>query len=204
MSTPPIQVRRATVDDLAKLVPLWREEGLPVQDLERRFKEFQVAEEGGEILGAIGLQVSGQEARLHSEVFVHPEQADALREKLWERVQILADNHGTVRVWTQLTAPYWRQNVFAPAPAELIEKLPPAFAGEAHPWLFIQLRSEAAAVSIDKEFAMFREAERERTERMFRQARVLKMVAAVFAAGVLFLVLFWALSFFRLRNRIQK
>lgn len=204
MSTPPIQVRRATVDDLAKLAPLWREEGLPVQDLERRFKEFQVAAEGGEVLGAIGLQVSAQEARLHSEVFVHAEQADALREKLWERIQMLVNNHGTVRVWTQLTTPYWRQNVFGPAPAELLEKLPAGFVGDSHPWLFIQLRSEAAAVSIDKEFAMFREAERERTDRMLRQARVLKMVAAVFAAGVLFLVLFWALSFFRLRNRIQK
>src|SRR5687767_6620537 len=70
MSTPQLQVRRATIDDLPKLAPLWREENLDVNDLEKRFKEFQVVEgPGGEIIGALGLQIAGQEGRLHSEVF---------------------------------------------------------------------------------------------------------------------------------------
>jgi len=34
MSTPTLQVRRATVDDIPKLVPLWRQENLPAQELE--------------------------------------------------------------------------------------------------------------------------------------------------------------------------
>ena len=55
-------------------------------------------------------------------------------------------------------------------------------------------------VSLDKEFAMFREAEKERTEKMFRQARVLKMIAATLAVVVLGLVIFWAFSFFRLQR----
>src|SRR5688572_8151548 len=98
MSTPQLQVRRATIDDLPKLAALWRDENLDVADLEKRFKEFQVVEgPGGEILGALGLQISGQEGRLHSEVFSLPEQADIVREKLWERAQILVNNHGLVR-----------------------------------------------------------------------------------------------------------
>jgi N-acetylglutamate synthase-like GNAT family acetyltransferase len=206
MSTPQLQVRRATIDDLPKLAPLWRAENLPVEDLEKRFKEFQVAEsQGGEVFGAIGLQIAGHEARVHSEVFTHPEHADALREKLWERVKVLANNHGLVRVWTQLAVPFWHQNGFAAVPAEALGKLPPAFLGDSRPWLLVQLRPEpSSAISLDKEFAMFREAERERTERMFRQARVLKMIAAAFAVAVLFLVLFWAISFFRLQNKMRR
>jgi N-acetylglutamate synthase-like GNAT family acetyltransferase len=204
MSTPQFYVRRATVDDLSKLSPLWREENLDADDLERRFKEFQVVEGNGEVLGALGLQISGQEGRLHSEVFTRPEQADILREKLWERVQILANNHGLVRMWTQIETPFWHGNGFSSA-GEVMAKLPPAFMGNQHPWRFLQLRAEAGpGISVDKEFAMFREAERERTERMFRQARVLKMIAMVIAAGVLVLVIFWAISFFRLRSQMTQ
>ena len=86
MTTPNPQVRRATIEDLPNLVELWRQENLPAPDLEKRFKEFQIIEgAGGELAAAVGLQVAGLEARLHSEVFAHAEQADALRELLWER-----------------------------------------------------------------------------------------------------------------------
>src|SRR5947207_14554276 len=102
VSTQALQVRRATVDDIPKLNTLWRQENLPCQDLEGRFKEFQVIENGsGGIAGAVGLQVSGQEGRLHSEVFEDFGQADTLRRSLWERVRTVAQNHGLVRVWTQ-------------------------------------------------------------------------------------------------------
>src|SRR5947208_15870874 len=76
MTAPNQQVRRATVEDLQKLAALWKQENLPAQDLEKRFKEFQVVEgEGGGILAAVGLQIVGPEGRLHSEAFAHPEQA---------------------------------------------------------------------------------------------------------------------------------
>src|SRR6266581_1954630 len=91
MTTTNLQVRRATVEDLPRLGPLWQQEHLSVSDLEKRFKEFQVVEAvGGEMLGAIGLQVAGPDGRLHSEVFAHADQSNALREKLWERAQVLA------------------------------------------------------------------------------------------------------------------
>jgi N-acetylglutamate synthase-like GNAT family acetyltransferase len=203
MSTPQLQVRRATIDDLPKLAPLWREENLPADELEKRFKEFQVVEdENREVLGAIGLQIADQQGRLHSEVFVHAEQADMLRQKLWERVQILANNFGLVRVWTQLHTPFWHSNGFAPAGGDVLAKLPGAFIVDPGPWRFVQLREEVASgMSLDKEFAMFKESERERTEQMFRQARVLKVVAFVLAGVVLILIAIFALKFFSMRAK---
>ena len=197
------QARRATIDDLSKLTALWRAEGLHAHDLEKRFKEFQLIEgAGGEVAGAIGLQISGHDGRLHSETFAHPEDSDTLRQQLWERVQMIANNHGLNRIWTQFESPFWHHVGFNAASSELTGRLPGLFAGEQRPWFFYQLRSETApVVSIDKEFAMFREAERERTEKIFRQARVLKMIAAVLAVGVLGLVIFWAISFFQLQRR---
>jgi hypothetical protein len=203
MSTPQSLVRRATIDDLSKLTPLWRAEGLAAHDLEKRFKEFQLIEgPGGEVLGTIGLQISGQEGRLHSESFAHPEQGDALRQQLWERVQMIANNHGIIRLWTQLGSPFWHHVGFTGASGDLMVRLPAVFAGDHRPWLFYQLRSETAqAISLDKEFAMFREAEKERTEKIFRQARVLKVIAAVLVLAVAVLGLVWAFSFFRFQRR---
>jgi hypothetical protein len=203
MSTSQPQARRATIDDLSKLTPLWRAEGLATHDLEKRFKEFQLIEgPDGEILGTIGLQISGHEGRLHSETFAHPEDGDALRQRLWDRVQMIANNHGIIRLWTQLESPFWHHVGFTGASGDLMVRLPAVFAGDQRPWAFYQLRSETASVvSLDKEFAMFREAERERTEKIFRQARVLKMIAAVLAVAVLGLVIFWAISFFQLQRR---
>ncbi len=203
MTTPNQQVRRATIDDVRQLIPLWKQEDLPWQDLEKRFKEFQVVEgTGGEVVGAVGLQISGHEGRLHSEAFLHPEQADSLREQLWERVRVVANNFGLVRIWTQFATPFWTQSDFAYAGAEILPKLPPVFSGDPHPWRFIQLRAEAAApISLDKEFALFKESERERMDQMFRQAKVLKIVAALVAIGLFILVAVWAYLFFRMQGR---
>jgi hypothetical protein len=197
------QVRRATLDDLAKLVPLWREEKLDVTDLEKRFKEFQVVDDSqGNLIGGLGLEIAGQQGHLHSEVFARPEHADLAREKLWERVQILASNHGLVRVWTQFSTPFWRQNGFAPPSADVAAKLPPAFSANPAPWVFFKLREEGAgAISIDKEFALFKEAERERTEAMFRQARFLKIIALALAGAVLILIGFLTMRFFQVRQK---
>src|SRR5262245_14960215 len=113
MTNSSLQVRRANIDDLPKLISLWQTEGLSWEALEKRFKEVQVVEApAGEILGALGLESASNEGRLHSEVFAHPEQADTLRELLWERVQVLAKNHGLVRLWTQLATPFWARSDF--------------------------------------------------------------------------------------------
>jgi len=206
MTIPNLQVRRATVEDIARLVPLWQQEDLPWQALEKRFKEFQVVEEpGGELLGALGLEISGTEGRLHSEVFAHPEQADALRDLLWERIQVVARNHGLVRVWSQFATPFWHHSGFQYASAEVLTKLPAAFGDGGQPWQMVQLRDEAAApVSVDKEFAAFKEMERENTQKMLRQAKVLKMVAAVIVMAVFVLVALFFFSWIKARSHMPR
>jgi N-acetylglutamate synthase-like GNAT family acetyltransferase len=206
MTMPNQQVRRATVEDVSKLVHLWQQENLPSQNLEKRFKEFQVVEgPNGELLGAIGFQIIGQEALLHSEAFLLPEHAEFVREKVWERAQIMAKNHGLVRVWTQFNAPFWRGNGFQHPREEALQKLPAGFSATESPWLMIQLREDTApAVSLDKEFAMFKEAEREQTERMFRQAKVLKFIAVGIALLVAVMVIVWAVYFLMVQRKISK
>lgn len=206
MTTPNPQVRRATIEDLPNLVELWRQENLPAQDLEKRFKEFQIIESaGGELAAAVGLQVAGLEARLHSEVFAHAEQADALRELLWERAQVVAQNHGLVRLWTQFSTPFWNHSGFRHPAPDVLAKLPPVFGGEPLPWQFLQLKDEVAApVSVDKEFALFREMEKERTAKIFRQAKTLKLVALMVVLAVFGLVAFLVVSWFQARGKIPR
>ncbi len=200
MILPNHQVRRATIDDLPRLVPLWAQENLPARELEKRFKEFQVAEtDDGELIGTLGVKIAGLEGLVHGEAFAHPEQADQLRTRLWDRSLVLIKNHGLGRVWTQLSSPFWNTNGFHVAPTEMLAKLPAEFAGAPAPWRYLQLRETTVpTVSVDKEFAIFKEAEQESTQRLFRQAKVLKLVAGVVAGFVLLLVLLWAFLFFRL------
>lgn len=156
----------------------------------------------GAILGAMGLQVAGLEGSLHSEVIGPADQADTIREKIWGRVQILAKNHGLVRIWTCLEAPFWSTLGFTPPGQEVLAKLPSAFGLSSPSWHFLQIREETGpAANIEKEFAMFLETERERTQRLFQKARVLKFLAALVAVGLLGLVLAWAFAFFRLKGR---
>jgi N-acetylglutamate synthase-like GNAT family acetyltransferase len=202
MTTPNPQVRRATIEDLPNLVALWQAEGFPVDAMEKRFKEFQVIAAGDTILGVIGLEIAGTEGRLHSEAFAHPEQADELRALFWERFQVLAQNHGLVRVWTQFSTPFWTHSGFMPAGADLLAKLPAGFSEEPRPWRYFQLRPELPGLaSIDKEFAMFKEMENERTARLLRQAKVLKMIAAIVVMAVFVLVAFWILTWYKTQAR---
>ena len=201
MTTPNTQARRCTVDDLPKLSELLKSENLPVEDLERRFKEFQVVEgEGGELVAAMGFQIIGQEGRLHSEAFTHAEHADEWRALLWERFQMQAKNHGLVRIWTQFDAPFWHTNGLLSASEAVLAKLPPGFAGDTKPWLYIQLREDTAAtLSVDQEFMLFKEAEREGREKLMRQAKVMRFIAVAISIALFALVAIWAVSFFKVR-----
>jgi hypothetical protein len=198
-----LQMRRATIEDLPRLTPLWQQEKLNAPDLEKRFKEFQVAVSGqDEVLGAIGLKISGGEGYLHSEAFAHPEQGDFLRAKLWERVKTVAQNFGLFRVWTQLDAPFWRQSELQSAPPEL--RVPADFGGGTGKWLFVQLKEEASAqINVDKEFALFLESEKQATEKLFRQAKMLKTIAAVVGIVVFILVIVWVFAFMK-ASRLRK
>ncbi len=203
MTTSSPQVRRANIEDLPQLVLLWRREQFDLADLEKRFKEFQVIDApSGGLAGAVGLQVVGSEGVLHSEAFARNEQAEALRPHFWERAQVVARNHGLARLWTQFATPFWNHSGFRHASAEELTKLPAAFGADPRPWQFLQLREDAAMpVSIDKEFAMFREMERERTEKTLRQAKTLKLLAVVIVLVVMVVFVVGMLAWFKTRGQ---
>jgi hypothetical protein len=164
---------------------------LPVEDLARRITEFQVAENSeGHLVGAVGLQLLDRQGRLHSESFTDFALADTLRPQLWERLQSVASNNGLVRLWTQEQAPFWSHCGLAKADPEALEKMPAGWRALKGQWLTLKLKEDIEEVlSADKEFAVFMQSERERTERAFQQAKLLKMIATLLALAVLFLVI---------------
>jgi len=197
------RVRRATLDDIDQLMVLWQSMHFPADELAKRITEFQVAEQAGHgVVGAVGLQVTERQGRLHSEGFTDFALADSLRPPLWERLQAVATNHGLVRLWTQEQAPFWNHCGLAKPDPEALEKLPAAWRSMSGGWLTLKLKEDIEEViSADKEFAMFMEAERQRTARTFQQARVLKFIATLIAISVLFLVM--AGAFFVMRRNPQ-
>src|SRR6476661_5038766 len=115
MTSTTYSVRRATLDDLAVLRPIWESLHLPVADLEKRLTEFQVAVgPDNKIVGAIAFQISERHARIHSEAYSDFGAAETVRPLFWQRFQALATNHGIARLWTEEESPFWKQNGFVP------------------------------------------------------------------------------------------
>ena len=171
-------------------------EKLPVEVLQERFTEFQVvADPEGRIVGALGLQMVEKQGRLHSELFPRYDLADTLRPLLWERHKKVAQNHGIVRVWSQLGAPYWQVGDFHDASGEELALLPANFAGQPGGWMTATLREQVAAIdTIEKELAMFREIEKAKTQKIFKQAKALKAAAMVIAFALLAWVGWWLIK----------
>jgi N-acetylglutamate synthase-like GNAT family acetyltransferase len=201
MSAAAYRVRRATLDDIGALKTLWESLHLPAAELEKRLTEFQVTETAdGKLLGAVGLQIIERQGRVHSETFSDFAIADQLRPLLWERLQSVATNYGLVRLWTQEQAPFWNHCGMVPATAETLQKLPVTWRGTTPEWLTLQLREEVSPViSVEKEFARFMEAERQRTEKAFKHARTLKFIAN-FIAIALAILAFAALVYWARKN----
>jgi hypothetical protein len=195
------RVRRATLDDIGQLTVLWQSMYYPTEELARRVTEFQVAEgPDGQVLGALGLQIAERQGRVHSEAFSDFALSEHLRPLLWDRVQAVATNHGLLRVWTQEQAPFWNHCGLLKADAEALEKLPAMWRGPSSAWLTLKLKDDMETViSLDKEFAVFMQSEKQRTEQVFRRAKALKTFATVVAFVLLILVVGWGVSLF-LRN----
>jgi len=192
------QIRRATLDDLPQLTAFWQSMQWSVPELSKRVTEFQVVENQGKIVAMVGLQVAERQARIHSELFADFGQADQLRPLLWERIQSVARNHGLLRLWTREKAPFWSQCSLTPADAQTLEKLPVLWKGESTDWLTLKLKEDLQAIlSLDKEFALFMESEKQRTHRAFQHAKVLKVVATVIALTVFFFVMASAFIFIK-------
>ena len=189
MNDTQFKVRRATVDDLPLLTQLLSASLLPAGVLEKRFTEFQVVEnQEGTLVAALGLQIAGKHGKVHSESFADFALTDTLRPLLWERLQSVATNHQLVRLWTRESAPFWKQSAgFASAEQDVRNKVPAAFGAANEPWLTLKLKEDIETVlSADKEFAMFMESEKARTEEVFAHAKMLKGFAYVLAI-ILFL-----------------
>jgi N-acetylglutamate synthase-like GNAT family acetyltransferase len=184
-------VRRATLDDIGQLVELWKLMRFPVDELGKRITDFQIVEaEDGKLLGAVGLHIAERQGRIHSEAFTDFAHADPLRPALWERLHSVAVNHGLLRFWTQEQAPFWTHCGLAKADDETMAKLPLLFRGSPLPWLTLKLKDDIGAViSADKEFALFMASEKERTERAFQHARILKIIATLIALALFALVI---------------
>ncbi|MFO1476206.1 MAG: hypothetical protein U1F98_06090 [Verrucomicrobiota bacterium] len=175
------RVRRATLEDLPVLRELWASMRLPCDALEPRLTEFQVIESpAGDLLGGIGIRIDSHHACLHSEAYGDFSQAEELRARVMERIGSVASNHGVFRLWTQETAPFWTRHGFQPATPEQLKKLPESWNPSGN-WLTFQLKDESALVSLDKELALFKQAERERSAQVIRQAQLLKKVSTVLA-----------------------
>ncbi|MCX6891752.1 MAG: hypothetical protein NTX51_09545 [Verrucomicrobia bacterium] len=190
------RVRRATLDDIGPLTALWKSMNFPVEELARRVTEFQVAESAdGQLLGAAALQIADRQGLIHSEAFGDFALAEHLRPLLWDRLLAVATNHGLHRVWTREAAPFWGRCGLHQPDAAAVEKLPAAWRSHSAGWLTLKLREDVEAVLVaDKEFALFMQSEKQRTNRAFQQARIIKNIATLIAVVVFILVLagaFW-------------
>lgn len=180
-------VRRANLDDLPALKGLWEIARLPAVELEKHLTEVQVAARpDGVLLGAIALRVAGTQGWLHSEAFYNLEHGEPVRRCLWERLQVLARNCGLTRLWTREQGPFWSRAGFIRASAEDLRRLPAAFGQPQAEWHTLALQAETAfSPALERELELFHLAEQRDTERLVRQARVLKWIALVIALGFL-------------------
>jgi N-acetylglutamate synthase-like GNAT family acetyltransferase len=181
------QVRRATTDDLPQLSELWKTAQFPLDDLEKRFTEFQVAARPqGEIVACIGLQIVGTDGRLHSEWFTDFALSEALRPPLWNRLQLVAANHGLFRLWTDESAPFWKKGAgFSATTAEVMTKLPAEFGEARGGWFVLRLKEESADPSLlDAQFAMFRDAEKAKREKMLQRANAIRVIGTGIAVVI--------------------
>jgi hypothetical protein len=198
VSSSKYRVRRATLDDLGHLTAMWQPMQYPIEDLAKRVTEFQVAEgPDGKILGAVGLQMAERQGLIHSEAFSDFALSDQLRPLLWDRVHAVATNHGLFRVWTREQAPFWNHCGLLKADEEALQKLPVLWRGPSSHWLTLKLRDDVEAVlSIDQEFALFMQSEKQRTEQVFQHARRLKTIVTLISVALLIAVAIWAVRVF--------
>jgi N-acetylglutamate synthase-like GNAT family acetyltransferase len=193
---PEYQLRRATLEDLGELKKLWELNHLPVEELEKRFTEFQVAIDAWQqVAGAVGLKISKTHGLIHNEAFKEMDKAEQIRPLLWERIMTVAKNHGLARLWALPTTSFFRQQGMTEIDDTLRARLPEGFGPPMADWLTLKLKEEAQqSVSLEKEFEIFAAAQKESTDRVMRQAATFKIFAYIlllFAlAGAAFLTIF--------------
>jgi len=194
VSVPEISARRATVDCLPALREFWQACGAPVDLLEKRLTEFQVADADGVVLATAALHVVEKQGRIHSEFHV-AEGVEAAR-LLRERILTLAGNLGLLRLWVPAGDEQWRGAGFKPANDGELAKQPKEFQGEAAAWDTLKLRDENPAAGVD-EFVILRQQMQAESEQLLARARVVRVVAYLFAFVVGLLVVLLIFAYFK-------
>jgi N-acetylglutamate synthase-like GNAT family acetyltransferase len=199
------QTRRATVDDLPQLISLWQLEQLPADVLEKRFTEFQVvSDDAGQVLAAIGIQISGVHGLLHSESIAKPELGDKLRELLWNRLQVMIHNHALEKLWTENSVSFWRDIGFELASPEHMAAMPAAFKNESRGWRVKTLRAADASAAIDRELAQLKTLQQEESARMASRVQWMKRLAFGMTIVVFLLVVVWAIVMLKYGPQLRK
>lgn len=199
--------RRATLEDLPALEALWQRCGLPWEQLEKFFTEFQVVtkeeEEGEEsaIHAALGLLVEGAEGLVHTEAIPPSDiDPDELRAVLWRRLQLVARNQGVQRLWTQEDAPYWVASGFsAPSPKTRAETHA-SFLDSDPGWKLFQLMDPDKASKLVQEQLAIWQASREQESGEFLRTISTVRNAAFIITGVIIAVLIGMATYIFLRR----
>lgn len=189
------RARRATTDDVAQLLALWKAAQLPGVELEKQFTDFQVVEDDkGNLVAATAMQISAQQGKIHSETFADFALTNAVRPLLWERFQVVAKNNGLYRLWTDETAPFWKKEAgFAEVSETQLHKLPEGFGNRHRGWTVLELREEfATPEALEQQFQLFKQTEELHRNSLIRQAKVWQ-VAGILIAGLVFAVALYAL-----------
>ena len=196
-----LTLRRATLDDLDQLRALWVIAKLPVEDFEKRFTEFQVAvDENDLIVATMALYHTKQQGLVHSEIYYDLEWEPALRAKLWQRVLVLAKNYGVLRLWTQSSVSFWREQGWKDPDFKALQAMPPLFGHPHSGWLTLPLIN-ASIASVEKQLEVFAQAQRESREQSQEQARRLKVLATGLVIAITLGVLVLAAYTFFLFSR---
>jgi amino-acid N-acetyltransferase len=100
---PAMKIRKAESSDFPATAALLSESTLPVEGVEENFSDFIVAEAGGEIIGAIGLEIFGSNALLRSAVVAPRHRASGVGRQLVEALLTRAERLGLEHIYLLTT-----------------------------------------------------------------------------------------------------
>jgi amino-acid N-acetyltransferase len=89
-----MKIRKATNRDLDDVERMLSESDLPLDGVKENLSGFVVAEEGGRIIGAVGLEKFGSVALLRSAVVAEGHRGGGVGRRLVERILQFAENDG--------------------------------------------------------------------------------------------------------------